>query len=384
VTCLARWADEPFRIFFPLAVVAGLLGVSMWPLYFFEVIPFYPGMNHSRVMAFGFFGGFMMGFLWTALPRLLSVKVLRVRELLVLITLYVSLVTAQFLGATVIGEGVVLLWLISMIGFALPRVLRGSDLPPPGFVLVLLGFLCAGGGAVISMLEARGELDPEWLIIRQLLEFQGFLLLPVTGVGGFILPRILGLPERQSFDEGRQPSRAWWIQFGCAFLVGLVVIGTFFLEVRGFFEWAYSLRFLAVMGYLTWQIPWHKAKSRGTFVWGLQVGLGSFVAGILLIACFPEWRLPFLHLGLGIGLVMITIVVASRVVLGHSDRLVEMEGRQRWFAWVFGLIFVGVTSRMIGDFIPKILISHYNYGALFWGLGLIIWAYRLLRRKRVA
>jgi uncharacterized protein involved in response to NO len=382
VTFLTRLADEPFRIFFPLAVVSGLLGVSMWPLYFFEVIPFYPGMNHSRVMAFGFFGGFMMGFLWTALPRLLSAQGLRIWELIVLLILYVSLVAAHFLGATVIGEGVVLLWLVSMIGFALSRVIRGSDLPPPGFVLMLFGVLCAGGGTVVSMLDARVELDSEWLVLRQLLEFQGFLLLPVTGVGGFILPRILGLPERQSFDEGRWPSRGWWIQFGSATLVGLVVIGTFFLEVRGLFVWAYSLRFLAVVGYLTWQVPWHHATVKGTFIWGLQVGLGSFVAGILLIACFPEWRLPFLHLALGIGLVMITIVVASRVVLGHSDRLVEMEGRQRWFAWVFGLIFLGVTSRMIGDFIPKILISHYNYGALFWGVGLIFWAYKLLRRRR--
>ena len=171
MTCLARWADEPFRIFFPLAVVAGLLGVSMWPLYFFEVIPFYPGMNHSRVMAFGFFGGFMMGFLWTALPRLLSAQGLRIWELIVLMVLYVSFVTAHFLGATVIGEGVVLLWLVSMIGFVLPRVLRGSDLPPPGFVLMIFGVLCAGGGTVVSMLEARGELDAEWLVLRQLLEF---------------------------------------------------------------------------------------------------------------------------------------------------------------------------------------------------------------------
>lgn len=384
MTFLDRWADEPFRIFFPLAVVAGVLGVSMWPLYFFEVIPFYPGMNHSRVMAFGFFGGFMMGFLWTALPRLLSSKRLSPWELMVLMVLYVSLVSAHFLGATVIGEGIVLLWLISLIGFAIPRVFRGSDLPPPGFILMLLGVLCAGGGTAISMLEARIEVDPEWLLLRQLLEFQGFLLLPVTGVGGFILPRILGLRERQSFDEGRRPSKGWWVQFCAATLVGFVVVGSFFLEVKGAFVWAYSFRFVAVMGYLSWQVPWHQATEKGTFVWGLQIGLGLFVAGILLIACFPEWRLPFLHLGLGIGLVMITIVVASRVVLGHTDRLVEMEGRQRWFAWVFGLIFLGVTSRMIGDFIPKILISHYNYGALFWGIGLIFWAYRLLVRRRSA
>ena len=67
---ISRWAAEPFRVFFPMAILLGVLGVSMWPLYFFGVISFYPGMNHSRVLAFGFFGSFMMGFLLTALPRL--------------------------------------------------------------------------------------------------------------------------------------------------------------------------------------------------------------------------------------------------------------------------------------------------------------------------
>ncbi len=162
--------------------------------------------------------------------------------------------------------------------------------------------------------------------------------------------------------------------------VGLLILVSFWLEVVGKFRLAYGLRFLTVMGYLSGLVPWWQASTKGSFVWCLRFGLGAFVSALLFIACFPAWRLPFIHLGFGIGLALITLVVASRVVLGHRDGLTAMEGKRRWFLWVFGLVFVGITSRMIGDFIPRILVSHYNYGALFWALGVLIWARRTLRR----
>ena len=34
---LREMAAEPFRLFFPLGVLAGLIGVSLWPLHFMGV-----------------------------------------------------------------------------------------------------------------------------------------------------------------------------------------------------------------------------------------------------------------------------------------------------------------------------------------------------------
>src|SRR5690242_18540167 len=69
---LAEMAAEPFRIFFPAGVLAGIVGVSLWPLHFGGVLEFYPGQNHARIMACGLFGAFILGFLGTAMPRMLS------------------------------------------------------------------------------------------------------------------------------------------------------------------------------------------------------------------------------------------------------------------------------------------------------------------------
>ena len=81
------WSDvgkEPFRLFFPEGVLAGILGVSLWPLHFGGIMSFYPGQAHARLMAFGFFGGFIFGFLGTAMPRMLSAPPLGLGNVLLL------------------------------------------------------------------------------------------------------------------------------------------------------------------------------------------------------------------------------------------------------------------------------------------------------------
>ncbi|MCH7604853.1 NnrS family protein [Patescibacteria group bacterium] len=62
--------EEPYRLFFPLATLAGLMAVSLWPLFYTGVLPFYPGVAHIRIMITGFMGGYIFGFLSTALPRM--------------------------------------------------------------------------------------------------------------------------------------------------------------------------------------------------------------------------------------------------------------------------------------------------------------------------
>lgn len=48
--------EEPFRIFFPIGVLLGVVGVSLWlPFYLGAGIP-YPNVAHARLMIEGFVG----------------------------------------------------------------------------------------------------------------------------------------------------------------------------------------------------------------------------------------------------------------------------------------------------------------------------------------
>jgi len=370
---------EPFRLFFPSAVLIGLLGVAQWPLHFAGHLPTYPGMTHSRLMAFGFFGGFIAGFLGTAGPRLLSVRALRVPELALIFLLYWGVAGCLLAGRVVAAEIVLILWLTCMLAIGLLQFLIRKDLPPPGFVLIPIAFAGAVGGAVITILESRGEIDFFWLQLRPLIAFQGFLILPLMGAGGFLLPRFLKLPCHDDFPESRSPQPGWWRRTFFALAAALVMVGSFLLEAGGHFRVAYTIRFVAIGGYILYLLPgiWRRLK-RDAIVFGIKFGVLSIPLGYLTLALFPAWRVAWLHFALAGGLGMVTLSIASRIILRHSGRGDILMAKKGWFVISVVMLALGVTSRMIGDFIPKILVTHYNYGALCWGIGLLVWAWKVI------
>ena len=371
--------QEPYRLFFPSAVLVGLLGGAQWPLHFGGHLAMYPGMTHSRLMAFGFFGGFIAGFLGTAGPRLLSARPLRAPELFLLFGLYWGVAGCLLAGKVVAGEMVLIVWLVSLFGIGLRHFILRDDLPPPGFVLMPFAFVCAAGGAVITILESRGEVDFFWLQLRPLIAFQGFQLLPLMGVGGFLLPRFLKLPCHDDFPESRDPQPGWWRRVWILLAAAGAIIGSFFLEAGGQFRPAYAIRFVAIGGYIFFLVPgiWRPLK-RDAIVFGIKFGLLSIPLGYLTLTLFPAWRIAWLHLSLAGGLGLVTLSIASRIVLRHAGRNDILLAKKGWFVIAIVMLLFGVTSRMIGDFIPKILITHYNYGALCWGIGLLVWAWKVI------
>src|SRR5947199_4032503 len=108
---VAQFAREPFRLFFPAGVIAGLIGVALWPLYFMGVTHFYPGVGHARIMADGLFGGFIVGFLGTAMPRMLSARPLRAIEVFPLVLVHAAMVITFALEKPFVGDRLFVLFL---------------------------------------------------------------------------------------------------------------------------------------------------------------------------------------------------------------------------------------------------------------------------------
>ena len=57
---------DAYRIFFPLGIVLGAAGVSIWPLYYYGFTEGYSGRAHALVQSEGFLYAFIAGFLLTA------------------------------------------------------------------------------------------------------------------------------------------------------------------------------------------------------------------------------------------------------------------------------------------------------------------------------
>lgn len=369
--------EEPFRLFFPLGALVSLAGVSLWPLLYGEWLTFYPGVAHARLMMGGFVGAFSLGFLGTALPRMMGVPHLRAWELIVVLLLYLVAVFGYGSDQIVIGDAGMLAALVFFfVAMILRLIFLRQDLPPPSFVLVGLGWLGAMTGLVIFLLEGETEFVVTGMRHRMaaLLFYQGFILLPILGIGGFLFPRFVGLKTLQMFKESRTPPPGWSRKACEALGVGLIVVASFWVECSGWVLISALMRFGVVAWYL-WRevLVFRKANEKGTLAFSLRMGLALIVVALPLVAFFPGQRVGMDHIIFISGFGLVALTVASRVTFGHSGHP-EVFGKKLWvMRVVMWAIVIAMVSRVTAEFTPKIRISHLNYAALSWVLAVLVW-----------
>jgi len=315
-------------MFFPLGTLAGLSGVALWPLHFGGVIESYPGQNHAHLMANGLFGSFIFGFLGTAMPRMLSVPRFTFWQTLTLLLIQAGSIACYAASRLAIGDSLFLLLMLTFIGCVAVRVPWRQDTPPPGFVLVGMALGCVAAGTILSLVGSFRDIEPQTVALQRLLSYQGFVLLPILGIGPFLLPRFLGMPSPHDFPESLHASKGWWRKAFLALAAGAVIIGSFFIESAGSFRAAYALRFSVTAGYFLLEMPLHRApKASNTIGAAVRIALLGIVLGFLAVALWPEYRVALLHLTLVGGFAVITFTVATRVVLGHSGNEALFETR---------------------------------------------------------
>jgi uncharacterized protein involved in response to NO len=178
----------------------GAIGVALWPLFVWHAIDFYPAQAHIRLMIEGLMGSFIIGFLGTAGPRLLDASPLITAETCLLLVLQIASALLHLAQRQATGDIVFLTLLLLFVGMMAKRAGARSDLPPPQFVLVLVGLLNAMAG--IFLITAPKSLTEGSFANRLggLMLNEGFVLFPILGVGAFFFPKLLGGAKPESSD----------------------------------------------------------------------------------------------------------------------------------------------------------------------------------------
>lgn len=367
---------EPYRLLFPVGAFIGIVGVLLWPLFVWKFSATYPATAHARIMIEGFLTAFIFGFLGTALPRLLGAPRITLGESLAFTCMLLGVVVTHLYGAHFWGDT---LFFFTLLGFLCVLGIRfffRKDTPPPGFLLVSLGILGALiGSFTMAISSVAPSALPMWLVgVGRIFLYQGYILLPVMGIGTFLLPRFFALPNRHDFPESLALPEGWVRRALWCFIIGATVIVTFFLEAYDHLRSAYAIRAGAIVLYFLTELPLHKAAvTRSTLSWGLRIALVSPVLGYALVAVWPVYRLGLLHITYISGFALLTITVATRVVLGHSGQ----SHRFKEWSWLFfSIIFFAVLAmltRVTADWMPAIQLSHYAYAAIAWIIATILW-----------
>jgi uncharacterized protein involved in response to NO len=379
-------AGEPFRLLFPLGVLIGIGGVLMWPLFVWHFTSTYPGVEHPRVMIEGFLTCFIVGFLGTALPRLLDVPRFTLGETFAFAAALLAVAVCHWCGRLLWGDPLFFCTLVAFIFALIGRAFARKDTPPPAFVLVAMGLLSGLAGSAI---QAFAENTPDLLnasLVQtgRLLLNQGYLLLPIMGIGAFLLPRFFGLPTRQSFPESLALPPGWKPRARFAFFCGLAVIASFVMEAVGQPRLGCVLRAATILLYFFREVPFHRAGfGGGPLALGLRISLLAIPTGFILIAIWPDRISSFLHVVFISGFSLLAFIVASRVILGHSGQSDKFRAPLKSLFLLIALVVFAMLTRVTADWMPAICLTHYAYAALLWILGVLIWSIAILPAVRL-
>ena len=376
---LARICEEPFRIFFPAGAALGIVGVSLWILYYLGASIPYPSVAHARLMIEGLMASFIFGFLGTAGPRLTSAPHFSATEIGTVFTLNLLAAGAHTGGAHRFGDICFVVCLLLFARMLLRRFGQRKDNPPPNFVLVAAGILSGIIGAALVAYSEEAQYSSTYQSGSALLN-QCFVLLPILGVAPFFIGRLLDLPG-SDLPESRAFSRQWKRQAALNALIGIAIIASFLIEAGGPSRAAAWIRVAAIAVYLAARMPW---RGRTFLADYLRTGLLFILAGFTMMALWPNYRLGSLHTVFITGFNLIVFTVATRVVLGHSGNLDRLKTQFWFFIAMSALLFFAMASRVSADLAPRARIIHLLAAAISWLAAALIWMIKVIPKVTVS
>ncbi len=367
--------EEPFRVFFPLGLLLGMVGVSLWPLYFWHVLAAYPLPAHMRLMIEGLMGSFVIGFLGTAGPRLLEAKPLGAAEVITLCGLQIACALLHLARRQFAGDLVFLFLLLLFITLLVRRARRRQDLPPPGFLLVLGGFINAIAG--IALLQSQRF----WFYqLGNLLLNEGFILFPILGVGVFFFPKLL--VDKPAEPADLRVAKAMWKKGARVTALCLAALWiSFIFEALDWTRSAALLRGLTAAWYLGIEGGlFTKSQGRTFLARCFQLGGVLLIAGLLMPLALPDRRVANLHVVFLGGFSIILFTVSTRVILGHAGAGHLFRRRLRFLVTALAFLILAMLARVSADFFPVERNSHLTYAALLWLVASGAWFWALGRR----
>jgi uncharacterized protein involved in response to NO len=378
---------EPYRVFFPLGILFGLAGVSIWPLYYFHITAGYSGRAHALAQATGFLFAFISGFLLTAAPRFTGTELPSMPTQYVLAAMLIVSVVAAEVQAFAISTGAFAAANIMLGSLVVRRFARRRQNPPPTFVLIGLGLLAGGAGALVNLGVASALIPAFWDLLGKRLLTEGMMMLLVLGVGGFLGPRLLGFaavptPVAPGATAIERPPIAAPVDFRWA-VPGVTILTALVAEYGYGVPGMAFVRAAVVTAVLFKTLrPWRRPAVRSTLSWCVWTASWLIVASVWLVAFAPRYRIDFLHVLFVGGFSLLILAVGTRVTLSHGGHDLRQE-RRSWplrIGLTMGLI--AMLARIGAPFAPDSYFEHLAIAGLFWMGGMLAWGVYLLKTMR--
>lgn len=364
-TWFAAVCREPYRLFYPLGIIAGTVGVMQWVFYALGIASTYSGFLHSSIQMMIYMNCFIVGFLMTSLPRFTQTVTTRWWELITAVGLFAGIGIFLGLGQWILAECVLLGVYIFLMFYALsrlrkrpPSATRGN--PPVELIWVPIGVVHGFLGTIIFIC-GQMKLLPAWALhVGKPMMDQGFLVCLVVGVGGFLIPRLMGVHEKDTEVSVRGKVQYYLV---CA----LLFMGSFFVEGFGLSALGYGMRAMAVSAaFLKTNVLTKLPVDGGFYVWMAWVSVRLVAAGFWGAAFFNQHSILMLHITFIGGFSLMIFAVASMVIVSHSGS----GARLKTGLWILPVVAFGVglslVGRLIVGFFPDAYFQLLGFAAGIW------------------
>ncbi len=367
--------SEPFRVFFPIGMIFGITSVMLWPLYELGWLSVYPSVMHARILILGFIGMFVLGFLGTAFPRLIGVKGMGMRHFAGCLMLMVLSQSLYLVNRVLLADMIsLLLWSLA-IAIAGNRLPKRTDMPPPGFVLVVTALISLWFSLFLRVYAGIFSEIGTWSFsLSRILMCEAFPTLLILGVAPYFFPKILGGPNRHEFEGSRYPPKGWMKLAWKALVTAIVALSGYGWKLQSL-QGGSIVVSIAVTFYLLMEVPLrpNDPSHRGSMALGLLVGMVGVFIGTITPAFFPQYRIGVFHLFVVGGVSLILMTVSIRVVHGHAGDVSKTLGWKWWIISFWLLVPIAALTRLFADVMPSSRASHLIYAAVLFILSAIIW-----------
>ena len=325
---------EPYRVLFPIGVAAALAGLVPWLAYAASLASrwprawpvAWPGRVHAALMVQGFELAFICGFLLTAMPAFTHGPRVTRAELALVSGAVVAFVVLRALELPA-AAGAYLAALLALAASVARRVRPGAAAPPEEFLLVATGMALGLAGGVVQALAALGVMPGTAERAGVRCVSLGMMPALVLGLGGLLVPTFAMMRDPLAIAgiarAGDRPRRRAFTLAIAALLVLAVN-----LEFAGLGTPAAVLRALAALAstQLAWKL-WRLPGRRNRLSWaiwsaGWCVALGFTAAALLPLQRVEAWHVAFVG-----GYALLTLGIATRVVVSHGGHPPADEAR---------------------------------------------------------
>ena len=385
---------DPYRIFFPLGVLMGIAGVSIWPLFHWGFTESYSGRAHAFVQTNCFLYSFIAGFLWTAVPRFTGTnapgRTVQYGLAAILIAELVAFESYRFTA----GHLLFLVAHAMLIAVIVGCFIQRRHPPPETFIFVGLGLMAGLAAAIINAASALDWISSGWDILGKRLLTEGMTLLLVLGVGGFLGPRLMGfaqLPNFQTLEklsEGRVvPHVTKWrgrLNAAC----GILLLASVFVEYgwnHPFTDLLVWVRAAAVTAVVAVNVqPFRAPATQTTLAWCVWIAHWFLIGGVWLIALFRNHHIDYLHILFMGAFTLLILAVGTRVVLSHGGYPLAEERRSWPLRIGIAASLIGMSARLsvVASPTESFYFTHLAWAAILWIVGIGLWGIYLVRRIR--